>query len=148
MSHNTCSVGDAMELLVLTSMWKSYKMMAVGQAKGSEKWSQPRASFVNSATVLSLMFGIRSSLLTVYGFTIDWEFAVWENEDLYNARLNKWWIIDLADLTTLTCKYHRMFYSGSNLVSWASWSLLAFYYKGQVPSDFHMQQKKNKNKKK
>lgn len=106
------------------------KWWLLGKRKAQRNEASQGAELVNSAAVLSLMFGIRSSLLTVYGFTIDWEFAVWENEDLYNARLNKWWIIDLADLTTPSCKYHRMFYPGSNLVSWASWPLIAFYYKG------------------
>lgn len=42
------------------------------------------------ATVLSLVFGIQSSLVTVYGFTINQECAIRENEDLYKAKLNKW----------------------------------------------------------
>lgn len=48
------------------------------------------AELVNFATVLSLMFGILSSLLTGYGFAANWEFTVWENEDLYKAKLDKW----------------------------------------------------------
>lgn len=36
------------------------------------------------------------------GFVVYLEFAEWENEDLYKAKLNKWWIIDLTDLTAHT----------------------------------------------
>lgn len=60
--------------------------------------------FVNFVIVFSLIFGILFLLLIVYVFIINWEFVMWENEDLYKVKLNKWWIIDLVDLIVFICK--------------------------------------------